>query len=172
MPIPEDFKIASGEKKEFDLLPEDTYQVEISKIELRKDQPVYNSDEVEDKFSFEFTVVEEGMYKGRKQWLDVRPIMSAGFEGGSPSWLYKLFCAVNQVQLNDDEARGISTKTINDMEGQQLRLVIKQKKNQKGVLKNKIGDVLPTKGQPIGQETIARPRLPDSIQIDDGDIPF
>ncbi len=168
MAIPDGFKISTASKKEFDLLPEDTYQVEVSNIELKKDVPVYQSEDVEDKLAFEFTIVEEGMYKNRKQWLDVRPVMSAG---GSvqPSWLYKIFCAINQVQLNEDEAKGISTKTINDLEGRQLRLVIKQKANQKGVLKNKITDVLPIKGQPLGEQPAL---VDDSIQLDNSDIPF
>lgn len=177
MPIPNDYNIpvSTSSGDDFELLPEDTYQVEITKLELRTDQPVYQSDAVEDKFSFEFTITEDGGYKGRKLWLDVRTIMSAGFSGGSPSWLYRIFCAVNGVNLGEDEVGSVNATSINEMEGKQLRLVVKQKLNGKGVLKNKIIDVMALKGKPTEAITTDPATIPDPTIIADvnvDDIPF
>lgn len=173
MPLPDDFKLTVPEKKEYELLPKDTYQVRITKLDLKKDQPIYNSTEVEDKLAFEFVVVEEGEYKGRRLWLDVRTIMSAGSNGYSPSWLYKLFCAINRVMLSDEEAKGVAAKDIDSMLGQEVRLVVTQQNNRKGEPKNKITDVLPLKGQISASADTAKPAEPlisEDINVDD--IPF
>jgi hypothetical protein len=146
MGIPDEYQLpVAGSGKEYELLPDDVYEVVISKLELKKDQPIYNSQETEDKFAFEFTVSEEGKYKGRKLWLDVRTVFSAGSTGFSPSWLYKIFSAVNGVNLNDEEARSVTAKNINEMFGKSLRLVVQQKQNTKGDMKNKISNVMASK---------------------------
>lgn len=168
MGIPENYQIPIKEKGEYELLPEDMYQAQITKLELRENQPVYQSTDVEDKFSFEFTIVEEGAHKGRKLWLDVRTAMSAGWSGGNASWLYKIFCAVNNVKLSEDDVKTVSARSINEMEGKQLRLVVKQKANQKGEMKNKIEDVLPIKGDALDYE----PPTNTGDEINVEDIPF
>lgn len=147
MSLPENFKLKIPEKKDFELLPDDTYQVAITKLELKEGQPVYESKtgEVEDRVEFEFTIVEDGPYKGRKLWKNVSTTMSAGSTGYSPSGLYKLFCAVNRFSLSDEEAKSVEAKDINEMLGKELRLVVKQEKSRKGNTKNKIKDVLPLK---------------------------
>lgn len=173
-PIPDSYSIPVGQKKEFDLLPEDVYQVQITKLDLKEDEPIYQSDEVEDKFAFEFTIVEDGQYKGRKLWLDVRTAMNPAFSGGNPSWLYKLFCAVNNVVLGDEESKSVTATSINDMLGKQLRLTVKQKMNQVGKMKNKIADALPLKGNALEWET-AKPAeevIENPEDLDVEGIPF
>lgn len=173
MPIPDNYNIPVSEATEYELLPEDTYQVQITKLDLKTDQTIYQSTEVEDKFAFEFTIVEEGEYKGRKLWLDVRTIMSAGWTGGSPSWLYKIFCAVNAIQLTDEEAKSVTAKNVNEMLGKQLRLIVKQKPNQKGIIKNKIVDVMALKGAAIGwEEPVVDHSSIEEEDINVDDIPF
>lgn len=167
MPIPENYPIPTGgEQSEFELLPEDIYAVKITKLDLKENQPVYQSTETEDRFAFEFTITEEGQYKGRKLWRDARTIMSAGFTGGSPSWLYKIFCAVNGVQLDNDEAKTVTARSINEMEGKELRLVVKQKQKQNGDMKNVIVDALALKSG------TAPTTPPPSDDISVEDIPF
>lgn len=164
--IPKDFKVQTPEKSSFEVLPEDTYQVEIEDIELKTDQPVYQSEEVEDRFSFKFRVVEEGEHNGRYLWLDVRPIMSAGGTGMNASWLYKIYSAVNQVKLTDEQAKSVGGDQVNDMVGKQLRVIVKQKPKQNGELRNKITDVLPLK-------TKLAPKVdPGEIVIESEDLPF
>lgn len=165
--IPNDYKIPMPEKKEYELLPEDTYQVQITSLELLEDVELYQSTEREDKFKFEFTIVEEGQYKGRKLWLEARTVLSPGSNGFSASWLYKLFCAVNGTNLGEEETKSVTASNINEMENKQLRLVVKQKANTKGVTKNKITDVMALKGEEIDYTP-----TPTADDISVEDIPF
>lgn len=179
MGLPNDYKLQSPGKGNFEPIPQDMYQCVIRKIELKKDQPVYQSTEVEDVLEFEFEVVEDGQYKGRRLWKKVRPIMSAGWskagKSGSPSWLYKLFCAVNNIQLSDDEAKATDANTINGMIGKQVRLSVKVKDKW-----NNITDMLPIKSELAVEEQVAEdaagePDPVDTVAHDDvnvDDIPF
>lgn len=167
MAIPEGYEPKVAPKKEFDLLPEDTYEAEITKIDLKPDQPSYNDPKVlEDLFNFEFTIVDEGEFKGRKQWKLLRPVMSSGGGNVDPSWLYKIFCAANQIRLSDDEAKMVKVDKINLLEGQKIRIVVIQKADKKGKMWNRVDNVLPSK--------LVKPKLEadDIIQIDKDDIPF
>lgn len=182
MGLPSDYKLQTPEKKQFDPLPEDTYQAAIRKIELLKDQPVYQKpNEFEDQLEFEFEVIEEGQYKGRKLWQKVRPVMTAGWSGGQPSWLYKLFCAVNNIKLNDEEAKATDANSINGMLGKQVRLIVKQKPDSKGNVWNRITDMLPVKAQIATDNTLPMDTPPDDVpppmpsedsDINVEDIPF
>lgn len=168
--IPEDYKIPVQEKPVYELLPDDTYEVEISKIDLRVDQPIYmKPDEVEDKFNFEFVILDEGEFKGRKQWKEVRTVMSAGSDGYDPSWLYKIFCAVNNVKLTDDDAQTVSVNSINDMIGKRVRVVIVQKINKKGVMVNNIANFLPLKGTPVQNDSAVVKDAPEADTKEEGD---
>lgn len=172
--IPKDFQVQTGGNTDgFEPLPADTYQVEIEDIELKKDQPVYMKPaEIEDRFSFKFKVVEEGDWKNRYLWKEMRPVMSAGSNGYDPSILYQIFCAVNGIkpgELTEDEVKLVGSDQINQMIGQQLRLVVNQKPNAKGEIKNKITGFLPLKA---GAVTKPKAENTPEIQIDDSDIPF
>jgi hypothetical protein len=179
MPIPDNYTIPVSSSDNLPLLPPDTYVVEITGLELRNDVQLYQSTETEDRFNFEFTILEEGEFKGRKQWKEVRTVMSVGWSGGNPSWLYKIFCAVNNITVSEDDANKVTAQDINSMIGRQLRIVVEQKANQKGELKNKVTNVLPLKGAPIVEQPLieddAEPDFsedPDSEKIDSDDIPF
>lgn len=174
MPIPESYAIPVGDSQQYELLPDDIYDVQITKIELRTDQPIYQSTDTEDKFSFEFTIAEQGEFYGRKLWLDVRTVMTAGWAGGSPSWLYRIYCAANGIttKMDDDAVRQVSARSINALEGSFLRLVVKQKPNQSNVLKNKIVDVMAMKQTtPPQQQPASVPPLPEDWEVLDDTMP-
>lgn len=143
--IPEDYKMPVKSGGNFEPLPEDTYQVQIAKIELKKDQKAYKSEELIDKLAFTFVIVEPGKWFKRILWKDCRIIVNPAFEGGSASWLYKIFSAVNNVKLTKEEASSVSIKDINAMEGRQLRLTVKQKVGNDGEIRNTVEDTLPIK---------------------------
>jgi hypothetical protein len=186
MPVPDSFSMNRGstDTGKYPLLPADSYQVVIKDIEEKKDQPVYQKPgETQDKLGFEFEIIEEGEYKGRKLWQDARPIISSGGDSNgkvfSPSTLYRLFCAVNNVKLSQDEADSVGAKDINGLIGKQVRLVVQQKPNMKGDLKNKITDFLPVKSQikPPIEDFGDEPKdyvPPDyePVTIDPSEIPF
>ncbi len=176
MPIPEDFGglTTAKNKKVYDLLPADVYQVRITGLELRKEKVYQQPGLEEDKINFEFTINEEGQYKGRKLWQSMRPNMTAGFAGGQPSWLYKLFCAVNNISLTDDEASNITAKNINELLNKEVRVVVKQKTSQTGNQRNNIVDFMPLKqGAASSVDAAQTPpsaSIEEAINVDD--IPF
>lgn len=166
MSIPTDYKMEAPVQGDFELMPADTYDVEIENIELLENKPVFNKpDETEDRFKFTFRIT-DGEFANRKLWIEARPVMSAGTANLTPSWLYRIYCAVNQVKLSDDEAKGVSGDMVNAMIGRKLRVIVQQKATKKGDLRNKITDVLPLK-----QSAASKPK-DDVIQIDNDDIPF
>lgn len=181
MPVTDSFSLQknSGDTAKYPLLPADSYQVIVKDVTEKKDQPVYQKpDEVEDKLGFEFEVIEEGEFKGRKLWQDVRKKISSGGDSNgksfSPSTLYRLFCAVNNVKLSQPEADSVGATDINSLIGRQVRLVVQQKPNLRGELKNKITDFLPVKSQ-IKPPIEDYPVLSHDEQVADigaEDVPF
>jgi hypothetical protein len=127
--------------QKFEPLPQDIYQAQILKVELKKGQKKFNSEETEDIFAFTFVVV-DGKFIKRRLWQDCRMIMNPAWEGGSASWLYKIFSSANKVELTSEECDQIGTKQINELEGKQVRLLVKQKPKADGSIKNVIDSIL------------------------------
>lgn len=171
MSLPDDYQMTVPEKKKFDLLPEDVYNAVITSIELKKDQPVYQSEDKEDKLAFEFTIVEEGPFQNRKQWLDVRPIMSAGSTGMSPSWLYRIVLAVTQIQLNEEDMKKVTPKDVNALVGKSVRIMVKQAPKKNGEMKNKISDVLPVKKTTLTKDDFIQVEDLPNVE-DNSEVPF
>jgi hypothetical protein len=140
MPIPQNFSLPKRSTQEYELLPEGMYQCEIVDITIKTER-AWESDDEEDKFNFTFAIV-DGQYKSRLLWKSARIIMSAGWEKGSPSWLYKIYCAAVGKKLTDDEAQGVSSDMINALIGKQVLLVVVQKPKKDGTLKNSIDNIL------------------------------
>jgi len=65
MSLPADMEMKSPEKKEWPIIPEDVYQVEITDLTAVEDEYKGEKKEV---FKFEFTIIEDGPYYGRKLW--------------------------------------------------------------------------------------------------------
>jgi len=161
MPIPNNYSLP--EKTKFELLPEDNYNVEITDVEV-KENKVYQSDETEDVFKFSFAVI-SGEYKGRIIWQNARMIMSAGWEKGNPSTLYKIYCAATNKKLNNEEAKAVTAEMINALIGKKLTVVVTQKPKQDGSLKNVIDTFLLSKTQnPLDD---MEPKKPVKIKVDE-----
>jgi hypothetical protein len=101
--IPEDAEVFTGKSRAFEPIDaSEMYQVELQKIEL-KDNVFYKPDakKVEEKgskyqFSFEFAIINEGPFYGRRIWdttsLAFKPTTKRG-----PTKLYKIvMAAINQ----------------------------------------------------------------------------
>jgi len=132
------------EKKTYELLPPDTYNASIDKIEddTRKN---YNDPNItEDYMKFTFNITEPG-YEDRKIWANATPSLFPGSTGLSASTLYSILSAVNRKEYSEEESKAITAANINELEGKTLRLIIKQARNRKGEMKNKIDGYLPSK---------------------------
>lgn len=170
--IPKNYQVQQGGNSEgFEPLPADTYQVEIEDVELKQDVPVYKKpDETEDRFSFKFRVVDESEWNGRYLWKEMRPVMSAGSGTYDPSILYKIYCAVHNIkpgELSEDEVKSVGGDKVNDMVSKQVRIVVDQKANTKGEIKNRITGFLPLKVKAIPKKA-----EPSEIIIDKDYLPF
>lgn len=122
--LPENYKAKEAQKVEFDPLPEDIYQVEIADAAL-VDAPVYKKpDETEELINFEFVVLDEGQFRGRRLWKKVRPVINEGGNGFKASFLYELMCKAMKIQLKKQEALDLA---INVLLGKQLVVAVDAK---------------------------------------------
>jgi len=93
MPISNNLTLQKVERKEFEPLPANIHQVQISDIREKLKTP-WGKPESEEKelyLTFEFTILNE-KFQGRKLWKDVRPVAPIPSEGGSfkPSWMWRV----------------------------------------------------------------------------------
>lgn len=145
-------EIIAPEKSEKNniVLPEDTYQAVISKIQ-NKDGKKYLTNEPEKHFLFTLSPLQlEDEQKGKKLFLETTHSFfngeSNGSEQVSPSKLYLIMRAVYRfykpdVKINELKQDDITVDMINFMEGKQIRIVVAL--NNKG--KNKIASLLSIK---------------------------
>lgn len=185
MSLDESYKMPEqgGLRQEFDPLPEDTYQVQILDIKLKKDQPSFKDPEVKhDLFAFTFVIVEKGEFFKRRLWKDVTQKINPAFSGGSASWLYRIYCSALGINLTEEEIKGITTKDVNNLIGRQLRLLVKHKLTKKGEIKDVIEETLPVKEElefnpvdsvtKVKKTTDIEPITSSDEEIDVDDIPF
>ena len=139
-------KVVAPNGKEFEVLPQDIYQVELLDVE-QKTQKKWKSDEEEDVFVFTFVILDDGEFYGRRMWEYAAQKLSK-YKGGSK--LYKALVGLNGgVQLTDEACmtpeETCSDNAINALIGKQVRLTVGQKAKQDGSLKNVIESYLPVK---------------------------
>lgn len=141
------FKTPINQSQEFDVLPEDIYHVVIEDVNLEERQ-VYQSKDVEEVLNFKFTILDQGEYLGNKVWKKIRPILNAGWDGGSPSDLYELWKSAMKVLPSQQQLEnGLSGDEINSLIGEQLRVTLKVKTSQKGKEYNKIEGFMSAKSK-------------------------
>lgn len=153
MPVSPNVKFETPERKVYDAIPGDVYQVQITDI-TEKLMPPYGKpfdipDEEKETFvNFEFTILDEGEYRGRKQWKAVRPVPPTPPEDTKfkPSWMYRIVSAVNGMPMTYAGGIDWNADSTNSMIGKQLRVTVtKTDKGEKSY--NNITEVLPAKVQ-------------------------
>lgn len=176
MPLPSNYgNLKSAEQPDFKVMPDDVYQVKIMDIKLLENQPQYKNPQVmEDQLKFEFLVTEEGEFKGTKLFSkNIRPVMNAAFAGGSPSTLYKIFCAVNNITLDPEAAKTVTAANINDMIGKEVRVRVKPTQSKAtGKTYNNVDDYLPLKSYKVNPNPLTSGGSPPTELPDPEDIPF
>ncbi len=96
MPVSPSTKFETPERKIYDAIPGDVYQVQVTDIS-EKLMPPYGKpfdipDEEKETFiNFEFTILDDGEYRGRKLWKAIRPVPPTPPEDSKfkPSWMYQ-----------------------------------------------------------------------------------
>lgn len=153
MPVSQTTKFEIPERKNYEAMPGDVYQVQITDI-TEKLMPPYGKpfdipDEEKEIFlNFEFTILDEGEYRGRKLWKTVRPVPPTPPEDSKfkPSWMFRLVSAVFDKPMTYATAVDWGVEETNNLIGKQLRLTVtKTEKGEKSY--NNITEVLPVKTQ-------------------------
>jgi hypothetical protein len=151
MALSTNFTIKQPERPEFDPLPEDTYEVEIEKIEDREREVFEKPGEKETVIGFTFRIVEDGEFKNRKLWKDAPPVFWPGTNSGNPSTLYSIFAAVTGKKPTEAECKELGVGDINGLEGKRLRAVVTKKSNKRGEVRNHITGFLPVKSGKVAK---------------------
>ena len=168
MPISSNLRFERIEKKEYEPIPANVYQVQVGDIKEKYKTP-WGKPDAEEKelyLTFEFIILDEA-FRGRKLWKDIRPVSPTPSEGGSfkPSWLYKVASAVIGHPLSYAEGVNWAAEETNALIGRQLRLIVNlTPKNAQGRSYNNITEVLP-----VDKEI--EPLLADNVQSE-GHLPI
>jgi len=131
--------------KEFDPLPEDTYEVIIEALKDQERDAYMGEGKKETVITLTFRIVEDGPFNGRKLWKDAHPVLWPGEDSGNPSTLYQIYSAATGKKLTQAECEAMEDiGAINALEGMPLRVVVTQKKVN-GKIRNRISSFLPSK---------------------------
>lgn len=173
--FPEDAEIFTG-KTEFEPIdPTEMYQLEVQYAELR-DNPFYKPDaeKPEDKgskyqFSFEFVVVTDGEFYGRRMWDNTGLAFKPDGKRG-PTKLYKIIMAALNKSMTWDEcaeyAPDLKTFYRNlatDVKGKQVKVAVENITKENGKIRTKITTYAPVKKElpPYDPEKSSLSAFPD-----------
>lgn len=150
MPVSSTTKFIMPERKDYDALPADMYQVQITDISEKLMPPFGKPFDIPDEeketfINFEFTILDEGEHRGRKLWKAVRPVPPTPPESNKfkPSWMYRIVSAVSGGMTYSSGIDWGAEET-NAMIGKQLRVTVtRTEKGEKAY--NNITEVLSAK---------------------------
>ena len=153
------------ETKEYPLLKNDIYQVELVDVNIEEKQK-YQSSEMEEKLSFEFAVLtgkdaEGGEARLRLLAKNFVPTYLYISAKNGKNWLYKVVEALIGRELNqEEEAKGISAKTLDYLVGKQCRVLLEKVASKKDASKfySNISNILSADSQftPLTSEEKAK----------------
>lgn len=125
MPLDNSLKIPKRESKEFPPLPEDMYQVELLDIKAELKPEYKDKTKLETVLEFQFTVVEEGEYRGRNIWRNYVPAVLWKSQKSGKNVLWQIIEAIIMRELREDEIDTMDAEFLNKLIGYQCRVVIK-----------------------------------------------
>jgi hypothetical protein len=107
MPLPANTETKTPERKDWPLIPEDIYQVEIT--DLTAEESEWKG-EKRDVFKFEFTIIEPGEYYRRKLWKKGSPVSPCPSTNNKAPLTWKVVSAVLKRPLKMDEGKSFSVQ--------------------------------------------------------------
>lgn len=110
-------ELTHQEAKDFELLPEDTYVLQILNIEEREEPSYDDKTVLETKLNFSFVILDEE-HRGRRLWRSVTPVIS------EKSILLKLVQATVGKTLTQEEQDAFNAEALNSLIGSQVRGVV------------------------------------------------
>jgi hypothetical protein len=132
--LPEDFNVNSAQVKEFDPIDAtETYTVEVIKAEVRSN-PYYRPDEKDPakqgskyQFSFEFAILDDGEFYGRRLWDTTGTAFKPDSKKGATK-LYRIVMAAMQTAMDWDACASFNPDTVTFVKNLQTEVVGKQLK--------------------------------------------
>jgi len=109
------------EKKDWPLIPEDVYQVEIT--DIAEDVSEFKGEKKE-VFKFEFTLIEPGPHYGRKLWRRGVRTSPIPYKSGKNPLTWKVASAVAKHPLTEEEGKAYTIAMMNGLIGKQLRVTV------------------------------------------------
>lgn len=145
--LPEDAELIT-KSKDFDPIdPSNIYQVEVLSVQLR-DNIFYKPDAKENKdkgskyqFSFEFAILDEGTFYGRRIWDTTSLVFKPDGRRG-PTKLYKIVTAAlktaQDVEKFAPDLKTFYKNLVDQVEGAQLKVAIENVPTESGKVRTKI----------------------------------
>lgn len=143
MPLSE-FKIETVEKKEFPPVPEDIYQVQLLDVTEKFVDSKFKPGTKERLLSFQFTILDQGEYRGRNIWRNNVPSQLWESSKGK-NLLFKITEAIIMRPFTEQEALNMTSTFINKLIGFQCRIVVKNTVGADKKVWNNIDSFLPKK---------------------------
>lgn len=119
MPLSADVELKAPEKKDWPVIPEDVYQVEITDLTAEESEWQGNKKPV---FKFEFTIIEGGPYYGRKLWKRGSRVSPLPSTNNKAPLTWKVASAVAKHPLTEEEGRAYTIAMMNALISKQLRI--------------------------------------------------
>jgi hypothetical protein len=156
--LPENMELETPQSKEWPLIPADVYQTEITNIEYKSEPNRWRKTEADPAekqvMTFEFTIIEEGEFYGRKLWQKMSPVKPyPPQQSGKSSWVYRLATAMEGHAITQVEADQYGSSNINGYIHRQVRVTVKHSEPKNGKIYNNVESFLPIKTElPIFDE--------------------
>jgi hypothetical protein len=144
--IDPNFKMPESQGRNFEPVPPNIYQCQLSDIEI-KTMPSYDDATVmEEQFLFKWNILDEGAFYGK----EISAFASKKLVGGQkPSNLYKILSGVSGRQFTKEECmrqeETVNPVFLNGLIGKQNIMAVSQKEKVKGGMKNVIDSILSVK---------------------------
>jgi hypothetical protein len=144
MPLSKDVELKTPEKKDWPLIPEDVYQVEITDLTAEESDYMGQKKEV---FKFEFTIIEDGEHYGRKLWKRGSRVSPIPYKNGKNPLTWRVASAVAKHALTEEEGKAYIIDDMNALIGKQLRVTVSvTEPKPDGKQYNNVDSFLPAKG--------------------------
>jgi hypothetical protein len=142
MPLDPNTELKTPEKKDWPVVPEDVYQVQITDLTAEVSEW---KGEKKDVFKFEFTIIEDGPYYGRKFWKKGSRVSPCPSSNNKAPLTWKVASAILRHGLTEDEGKSFTIADMNALIGKQLRVGVMVTPPKDGKQYNNVDSFLMTK---------------------------
>lgn len=168
MPLSEDVEIKTPEKKDWPVMPEDVYQVQIT--DLTAEESEWQGVK-KDVFKFEFTIIDEGEYYGRKLWKKGSRVSPCPSSNNKAPLTWKVASAVLKHALTEEEGKSFRIADMNALIGKQLRVSVTVTPPKDGKQYNNVESFLMTKTElPVFDESKVNKVHPEDRKLSPAEI--